>query len=245
MKNSTKAVIFVSVLLLLLASSYSLANAGFINAGVTLSGGGDDFFTIYTSGDVNITWILDDSQFDSAYASLGDDYEYDYQNNWTTGTDALVANETQMAHGQTLESSIEASINTESAKADAWAERYGHFQVSGSGIVSFALDYQYSIDFSHSGTLWLQAGLSLSKSEFGNIWSGSSIYESLSSEWDGSGPFEDNGTLVVSMFFNDGEEGYIGASADVYATPAVPLPSAIWMFASGIVGLVGIGRKVC
>jgi hypothetical protein len=52
------------------------------------------------------------------------------------------------------------------------------------------------------------------------------------------GVFDDSGgTQLASGFDLTAESG------TVYATSAVPLPAGIWLFCSGLLGLIGITRR--
>ncbi len=53
--------------------------------------------------------------------------------------------------------------------------------------------------------------------------------------------YADNGTLLNSMtFFPDAGVNYTGIT---YAASPVPVPAAVWLFGSGLLGLIGISRK--
>jgi hypothetical protein len=60
------------------------------------------------------------------------------------------------------------------------------------------------------------------------------------------------GTTVLSInaltgsgaaLVNYGGKGLISANGSAYATEAVPIPAAMWLFGSGLLGLIGIARK--
>ena len=59
--------------------------------------------------------------------------------------------------------------------------------------------------------------------------------------WDGPGSWSDDGILVVAPFFNDGETGYFGANlySYAYSSSPVPLPSALFLFGGGLLGIAG------
>jgi len=50
----------------------------------------------------------------------------------------------------------------------------------------------------------------------------------------------ETGTLVLELPFSNGYEGYLEAAVRV---GSVPLPPSLWLFGSGLLGLVGISRK--
>ena len=50
---------------------------------------------------------------------------------------------------------------------------------------------------------------------------------------------------TISLLFLDGETIYgTNTSIDAVSIDAVPIPGAVWLFASGLLGLVGIRRRV-
>jgi len=192
------------------------------------------------------------------------------------------------------------------------ASRYGEFQVAGSGLVMFEVDYNRNIEFNDDPSLYGNGYCNINTNIFmeisnppnsypqnpysfsvsSNANNSSSYYsdenyssKSLNGSVDGdsyyyncyeqldidgnivykseNGDYPDfntylsqSGKLIIPMFFNDGDMGSIlaGVQTSLQATvnahaPAtvntpVPVPAAIWLFGSGLVGLVVTRRKL-
>jgi len=52
--------------------------------------------------------------------------------------------------------------------------------------------------------------------------------------------YAENGTLLNSMIFPDQGINYTGIT---YAPSAIPVPAAVWLFGSGLIGLLGVSRR--
>ncbi|QJA05581.1 PEP-CTERM sorting domain-containing protein [Thermosulfurimonas marina] len=67
---------------------------------------------------------------------------------------------------------------------------------------------------------------------------------SLDKDFDGLGSWSEDGVLVAALFFTDGETGYFEGEVGAYAEASVvPLPSALFLFGSGLLGVACWRRK--
>jgi hypothetical protein len=106
---------------------------------------------------------------------------------------------------------------------------------AGFGCVDGEMGHLYWIEF------WNGSGLSVTEtSKFKNI------------QLDGYWYQTSSGTLARTFFFNNGAQGNIGTGSQLFVWPVadgdifastIPLPAAVWLFGSGLLGLVGIARK--
>jgi len=89
-----------------------------------------------------------------------------------------------------------------------------------------------------------------SEKEVGSIYSFAFLYDGVSmldlcvlvgcvgAGWDffeGAFGINDNGDITVL--------GYINGEARAFLISAVPVPASVWLFGSGLLGLVGVARK--
>jgi hypothetical protein len=57
--------------------------------------------------------------------------------------------------------------------------------------------------------------------------------------WSGDISTSPAGTNALNVTFSDGTV----LSVDVQVVPAIPVPAAVWLFGSGLIGLVGVARR--
>lgn len=69
------------------------------------------------------------------------------------------------------------------------------------------------------------------------------MYDVFSNAWIEDSGYTDLGANAIRMTFGGTEGGFSGVIVDVQAASPVPLPTAIWLFASGLVALTGISRR--
>ena len=131
----------------------------------------------------------------------------------------------------------------------AQAERWGEFKALGTGDLTISVEYLLTQDLStqYLGE-WAEgrayAWLSLFNEAtsdsaedwrdlFNGVGDGGSYWE------------EDIGTLIVTLWFDEGQVGefdaYVGNHADVYSP--VPVPCTMLLLGSGLAGLGLIGRR--
>lgn len=92
---------------------------------------------------------------------------------------------------------------------------------------------------------------------FGYILGGSSIFDTANQTKltsDGGGTFQSGSSVSFAVtegelfgFYAKTSEGCCGSATTVVsnfsAPSAVPIPAAAWLFASGLIGLVGVARR--
>lgn len=135
-------------------------------------------------------------------------------------------------------------------EGDAAASRWGSFQVTGTGIVNFSVNYflnltlfedpgmrpyEISIAYTYAGISLMRKDTLESITDFDDIWS---------PEWAPSlnGSIEAYDTLNISMYFNTGDTGLfeariISSSQAKSTSPVVPEPATLSLFGFGLLGL--------
>jgi hypothetical protein len=135
------------------------------------------------------------------------------------------------------------------------AQRTGYFTITGSGTVTFSIDFLLDSYAQNSGLdqgfAGARAGLSLNNLANGpglDGWNGAEAYSFAYSFPGGSMSQSDAGTIMVSVDFADGESGSIIAQAFSWATyvpPArpVPEPSMLSLLGCALAGLVFVKKR--
>lgn len=204
---------------------------------------------ISTSGmTIEYYWYGDRSEA-HAWNANSADYDYDEIRYWgnTTAT-AYLTNATGSAW--TTESTIGESVAADAdAGSYAYAGRAAGFHVSGgSGTITISVDYQLGQEMQTNvlgdyaaGDAWTWLGL------YNIDYDNNDYYlVALNNEIADGDSFSDSatGTLSVSLFFNEGDDGWFDVGAENYAnTSSVPLPGSIVLMASGLFGLAGFRKR--
>ena len=154
-------------------------------------------------------------------------------------------------------------ITDASAFADSYLEEYSaigtaprgqYFQVTGSGTLTFSIDYELTdiyVDSSAGGKAWAKVmAWSFLRKWTGTGWddvTGFVIEEQSSGDiidyWYSFGP--ETGTLSFNYAATAGEYLHFGAGSTsvVSVQSTVPVPGAVWLFGTGLVGIIAIRRK--
>ncbi len=177
----------------------------------------------------------------SGSSDWGDTYataSYSTANGFATGS--AFTNVSTLSSSASASSDMGGQFN---ADAHGWGEnRWGHFNVTGTGNVTFSVDYNMSLTLNEtqprpfdetSGFLELSMYLRNQTTPaegyaFDEIW-----YPSWNAPLNGT--LNDSGTLTVSLGFNDGEQGLMrsGVASHVQAISVVPEPISSLLFVTG------------
>lgn len=140
----------------------------------------------------------------------------------------------------TTEDLIDASATTTGGSASSVFERSWDFEaVSGSGVLSMSVDVEVQGEVQGPGS---QADATI---VFGygsaSAWTGSIASIELRGD---SGAQVENlpTTLLFSVSMTSGDLVATFAEGEIEVS-AIPIPTAAWLFASGLVGLVGVARR--
>ena len=242
---------------ILVALTISLMGLGHTaNAAVVLLG---EFRTVSTSASVS-TPVGSDSASTSRN-SLGDFADFDESVATDLSLEDASANATAQQSSQISTTSISASgAATASAETTAF-DPFFFTSANANGNTNLSVDFQVDapqlFDLSgvvsssvFSGFTFGQANVSL-RSQDGSF----NISFSTPFSDDNTTPFDLSGTLFPNIYTLSanadiganafGEEAVSG-SADFsldFNVTAVPLPAAVWLFGSGLLGLIGIARR--
>jgi hypothetical protein len=173
------------------------------------------------------------------------------------------------AVGSTTATFLSFTTNTAShsrtVEAYAQGARVSWFQVSGSGTLTFTFPYSVHYQLSRDDSSDMVAAYTRPRAELTSF--GQVLYDwpnttSVTTPWDiyetwflaGSAAMEaegdTNGTMVLSMHFNDKDWGYFSVSANgecsaytVAAANPVPLPPSLLLLAPSLMGLVAMRRR--
>lgn len=141
------------------------------------------------------------------------------------------------------------------AEGNAFASRDGSFYIiGGDAVVTFSLESLieastaggYYVDGENyaGGSFYASTWLELTNDESGYSSSDNSLYE-----WFSTANVEESQTadLKVGLLFEDGDWGSVWAeaytSAEAEQVGAVPVPAALWLFGTSLVGLLGFTRR--
>ncbi len=160
-------------------------------------------------------------------------------------------------------SSFAAGIaGTGAGTGSASASRSANINISGTGFLVLSADYALNAAINGNGCYeycydynWASASASFNLSNNSLITSGNSSSQaniSLGSPWWHGNPVttsdQKQGTLSVGVMVNNGDVLNFSSAVSAAAhdnggsIPAVPVPAAIWLFSSTLLGLIGFGR---
>ncbi|MBI4680336.1 MAG: PEP-CTERM sorting domain-containing protein [Nitrospirae bacterium] len=225
---------------------------------------------------MGLNWVSQgsDAGASAQYNSVVKDNQYYAMDTWgDISSSASYATGSGSAGGTgSIAASILHSISTASSDnggsftGNSRASRFGEFIVSGSGEITFSINYfvthtlyetqprpwDLATAFSATGiNVANKSKCSPDPNDPNNV-----ICLSSDSGWEGTlwspdwnlplnGTLSKSGTLTISLPFDDGETGrfYAGVESPLNAASAVPEPSTLLLLGSGLTWLVGFGRK--
>lgn len=193
------------------------------------------------------TSVPNDSQSDS-------DFVPDFSLTLSTNTVTASAQSSTLRNTAVLQayaaSQPSTLVNYYENTATATAQNFGNFGLTGYGIALITLDWNVSVtgvindssDYSYA-----QAFINGSLFD-GNYGSGSASSISSGNSSADKGSFSENGTFSFAAFSNgvDNVTGSISAVAYVSSVSSlsqVPLPSAVWLFLSAFIGVLGLTQR--
>ena len=202
-----------------------------------------------------ITWS---NEYSSVYAYTDTGSESNYAADWTTELVKHAGNiatfSDAVADTLVLHSYSEDADLSSTSQANSSAYRQGDFSVAGSGFLVFSVNYtldaslepgndtsNYNNNYANAN-VYLQAQKIASNvnDQYTNV--GDSIY--LYEYNFANSPVQSGGTLNLALLVNDGEAYHISAGAGSSANvSSVPLPSAVWLFMSALLGFLGLTRR--
>lgn len=243
----------------------SQASSAYANA--SLNWDSMEFFSFSLDGNPSpsIQWL---SQTEGGILNTSDSYagadssessSYSYnKSNWLSDNhrySSLTYSSSEFhTHAQTAAASSSSPVETGyySNSSSSSLSRDGQFVVSGSGIVGFKFTASAStsidiVSWGDSGSAESHASVTLSNA----LGSSNQSLNSYSYWWETN---DLSNTLVVALFYNDGETGYLDTDVSAYTylsgysygdgeTPSVPVPGAVWFFGTALIGLVASKRK--
>jgi hypothetical protein len=196
-------------------------------------------------------WEMSDES-EASTAQAGMIADSDYGDGWTvTGvtSEAWGSYATGTANNTTVSSF--SSLNwDEKSSANSSGSRSAKFTITGTGLFTVSIGYLLQVSLaegqegSQSATAWSQVALHDANYDLqGNGYS--QVYLPL---WDDPAVYSvgKSGTLAASLFVTDGMEVYFDAYtyASVDAPDSVPVPPALLLLGSGVIGLLAARRKV-
>ncbi|MBS3965186.1 MAG: hypothetical protein KGZ80_11995 [Methylomonas sp.] len=235
----------LSVLALTLAVGSAEAAVATASATINWSTFNVRFIAIGANPAPSITWSGQNAWVDAA-TQVPADSQSDWVGDWTNPL-AVTANPS----GSTTSS---ASANVElltsftydsnlSWSSQAWSSAYrgGDFSVTGSGILLFSVDYSLTASLTAPGDS-ASASANLYAYRTGSNFSASAYDSVYVGRWNANqSPLNVNDTLHLALFVQDGQN-YNFTSSAYSSASAVPVPSAVWLFLSAVVGFLGVNR---
>lgn len=195
------------------------------------------------------------STFDPSDYQNDNQSEYDFSSTLSTNTSTLYAQSSSLRDSNDLDAYAASQQSNSSSFvfynnfSNAYSWNDGYFQMTGKGIALITLDWSASgtstgNDYSDYASAQVSIYGSFTDSN-GNSGSSNTSYN-RDTVYDG--PFNQSGTFSMAIF-SDGIHtvtGNLYAQAYAYSqspVSSVPVPTAVWLFGSGLVGLLGVARR--
>ncbi len=113
------------------------------------------------------------------------------------------------------------------------------FDIDYSATAEFSFDFDVeSISFIYGGNIGVFD--IVAKDIFGNVLD--SFY-GTTNDGDSAGPITLSGSGIRSLFWQDPGYGFAAIDNITISTSAVPVPTAVWLFGSGLIGLVRFTKR--
>ena len=196
-----------------------------------------------------LTWI---SQGESIDLKAQENSYSQSADNWNDSLSHTITTPQIEVGAEALTNSIKFYAASSSADGYSRSGRWGKFQVSGSGYIMFTVRYRIEgkidvgpeseFDYaSIDGKVYMGVYRDGDVSQDSYSWATLEKYYNINDCQSDVGQWQDEGTLSVAFYFNDGEYGnfYAGTYAEV---TSAPIPSSILLITSGI-GLIFIRRR--
>jgi len=192
----------------------------------------------------SITWT---SQMEEVVGIIGGFQNSQNKNNWS---DASINIATGGSEVTSLADSTQLYTEAELVAPDnvdviGQVNRTGEFVVSGTGVILFKLPYSFEMainDDSFATFLTNTVSLDVINTDE-TRWSKNGASLTKTSTVDGIGTWTEDGYLVASIFFEDGETGILQVEAKTVAHSAVPIPSALILLGSGMIAFLAIKKR--
>ncbi|MBX6423201.1 VPLPA-CTERM sorting domain-containing protein [Thermosulfurimonas sp. F29] len=159
---------------------------------------------------------------------------------WSTPLDVSASAPGASAEVELSENIMSATASALGNNAFGDGERYGSFTVNGTGILLFKVPFHWEMTNVKGGwtSVWAWGGVWRDQSEESGYYSDTSI----NIYHDDVGQWSEDGWLVLSSYFNDGDVGHISIGIGASASSPVPLPAGVWLLGAGLAGL-GIAER--
>jgi len=210
----------------------------------------------------SLTWTQEQgSAWSSAYtfdpSDSQNDYQsiYDFSSTLSTNASTLYAQSSSLrdsddlnAYAASQESSSSSFVFSDNY-AYAYSWNNGYFQMTGKGIALITLNWSASgTSTGNDYNDYANAQVYISGNFTDNNGNNGSSYTNYNRDTVYDGPFNQSGTFSMAIF-SDGINTVTGSLyAQTYAdsqslVSSVPVPAAVWLFGSSLIGMVGIARR--
>lgn len=221
----------------------------FFNTGVALSASAASAFIDWTSFKITAIELgsgLPDYSLSYKFteveveADAVDNWQYDFENDWTSSTSVSLGGANAGADELQLLSSTQTSYGYGWASVD----RQATIQIIGSGLLLITADYNISAMIDGQPGDYAFAGVNF----WADIYSENGLETMTASsflELESSGIADQESkskTLGLAFLVNDGDTILFSANSFAYVA-AVPVPAAVWLLGSALIGLISVGRR--